>query len=67
MSSNAELKSKAINILLDSLGVIETERFISMIQEEKFDYTKWQQNLDIGNSVRSISQAAMNHRKTEQK
>jgi hypothetical protein len=27
------------------MDVIEAERFISIIQSDKFDYTKWRQNL----------------------
>ena len=29
--------------MLEKLGVVETEQFISTIIREKFDYTKWQQ------------------------
>lgn len=28
--------------MLDKLGVVETERFIAVINRERFDYTKWQ-------------------------
>ena len=42
MSSDVELMNRGIDCLLEKLGVIETERFISVINREKFDYTKWQ-------------------------
>lgn len=35
--------NKGINCLLEKLGVVETEQFISVIIREQFDYTKWQQ------------------------
>ena len=42
MTSDIEIMNRGINCLLEKLGVIETERFISVINSEKFDYTKWQ-------------------------
>lgn len=43
MSENsiADVMDKGIDCLLENLGVVETERFISVIIREKFDYTKW--------------------------
>lgn len=44
MTSNTiEIMNKGMNCLLEKLGVVETEQFISIIIREKFDYTKWQQ------------------------
>ena len=42
MSRDVELMNRGIDCLLEKLGVVETERFISVINREKFDYTKWQ-------------------------
>ncbi len=42
MMNNTEIMNKGINCLLEKLGVVETEQFISVIIREKFDYTKWQ-------------------------
>jgi hypothetical protein len=41
------------------LGIVETERFIALIQREKFDYTVWRQNLFAGLSGEEISKRAM--------
>ena len=35
------LKSAAMEILVKNLGVVEAERFISLILREPFDYTEW--------------------------
>ncbi|MCL1792220.1 MAG: hypothetical protein FWG40_12930 [Peptococcaceae bacterium] len=35
------LKSRAMDVLVKSLGVVETERFITLILKEPFDYTEW--------------------------
>lgn len=40
-NSTAEIMDKGISCLLEKLGTVETERFISVILREKFDYTKW--------------------------
>ena len=42
MTSDIEIMNKGIHCLLEKLGVVETERFIAVINREKFDYTKWQ-------------------------
>ena len=34
---------KGMDILVKELGIIEAKSFISAIQREKFDYTKWHQ------------------------
>ena len=43
MVSNTEIMNRGMSCLLEKLGVVETEQFISTIIREKFDYTKWQQ------------------------
>ncbi|MBQ3377817.1 MAG: hypothetical protein IJG62_06050 [Synergistaceae bacterium] len=42
-NSTAEIMNKGIKCLLENLGAIDAEYFISVIIKEKFDYTKWQQ------------------------
>ena len=43
MVSNIETMNRGMSCLLEKLGVVETEQFISTIIRERFDYTKWQQ------------------------
>ena len=45
MDNTMEIMDKGINCLLQQLGVVETEKFISIINREKFDYTKWRERL----------------------
>ncbi len=59
MLTDTELKIKGYQILANSLGLVEAERFISLIVREPFDYTEWQRSLWIDKSVTEISQAAM--------
>jgi hypothetical protein len=64
MATDMELKSEAMAVLLERLGIVEAERFIALIQREKFDYTQWHDKLWEGKSVREISDAAMEYRKS---
>ena len=45
MDSTMEIMNRGINCLIQQMGVVEAEKFISIINREKFDYTKWQQHL----------------------
>ena len=40
--SNSEIMNKGMKCLTEQMGIIDAERFISIIIREKFDYTKWQ-------------------------
>ena len=63
MVTDMELRLEGMNALLDRLGIVEAERFISLLQREKFDYTQWREGLWEGKSVRELSAAAMGYRK----
>jgi len=41
MSNTAVIMEKGANALLKTLGVLDTEQFISTLLKEPFDYTKW--------------------------
>lgn len=45
MRTDSEIKISGFEILSKNLGMVEAERFIALIQREKFDYTKWRENL----------------------
>ncbi len=63
MLTDTEIKSKGIQVLSEYLGDVEAERFITLIQREPFDYTKWRQDLDENLSINEISRNAMMLRK----
>ncbi|MFZ3090856.1 MAG: hypothetical protein WA240_09580 [Nitrospirota bacterium] len=63
MITDTEIKIKGLEALINTLGEVEAERFISLIMREPFDYTKWQKNLWVDKSVRELSAAAMQLRK----
>ena len=45
MLTDTLLRQEGMSILSEKLGLVEAERFISLIIREPFDYTKWQENL----------------------
>ncbi|MBT3225249.1 MAG: hypothetical protein HN580_12190 [Deltaproteobacteria bacterium] len=59
MKADTEIKILGMEILSQHLGIVETERFIALIQREKFDYTKWRQDLFPEMSGEQISKQAM--------
>ena len=59
MKVDAEIKVLGFEILARHLGLVEAERFITLIQREKFDYTRWRQNLFAELSGEEISRQAM--------
>ena len=63
MRVDTEIKVLGLEILTKHLGLVEAERFVSLIQREKFDYTKWRQTLFADMSGEEISKRAMEYHK----
>ena len=59
MKVDAEIRAAGFEILFRHLGLVEAERFIALIQREKFDYTQWRQTLFVDLSGEEISKQAM--------
>ena len=62
-SSTVEIMNKGMKCLTEHMGIIEAERFISLIIQEKFDYTKWQRDFFDGKSPEEISKEASEYEK----
>jgi len=63
MKTDTMIRIEGMKALREKLGLIETERFISLIHRENFDYTEWQRDLwkdksidDIFNAAKSFSE-----------
>ena len=67
MRTDTEIKMAGFELLSKNLGMVEAERFIALIQREKFDYTKWRENFFNGLSGEDISQRAMAFQQTLKK
>jgi len=45
MRSDTLIKSDGMRVLAEKLGIVEAERFITLVLREPFDYTEWQRSL----------------------
>jgi hypothetical protein len=58
MTAEAVLRREGMEALIDRLGSIDAERFITSILREPFDYTVWQSTLFDDLSVEELSARA---------
>ena len=59
MNTDTEVRIRGLRALIEALGIVEAERFITLILREPFDYTQWQKQLWTERSVDELGQAAM--------
>ena len=67
MRTDTEIRIEGMKILFANMDNVEAEKFISIIQRDKFDYTKWRQNLYEGLTVKELSEKAMRLRDLKNK
>jgi len=53
--------------LIENFGYVQTERFISLMNREPFDYTEWQRSLYEDMTVEDLSKKAMENRLNKKK
>ncbi len=62
--STLDLLTRGMECLVKNLGVVEAEYFITIVQRERFDYTKWQRkqfdDVDLHSFVNSAAEYAKN-------
>ncbi|MDR1700219.1 MAG: hypothetical protein LBR68_03415 [Lachnoclostridium sp.] len=63
MRTDNLVRVDAINILLANLGEVDTERFISLIKRDTFDYTEWRHSLFENQSIQEIHDLAAEYEK----
>jgi len=60
MRTDSVVKTTGMQVLRDSLGKVDAERFIMLLLREPFDYIKWRENFNNENiSLRELSLHAM--------
>jgi len=62
MLADTVLRDSGMKILKEKLGLMEAERFVTLILREPFDYTKWRQDFvkKFENmSIEDVSKLAM--------
>ena len=64
MQTDNAIRMAGMKILSEKLGIVEAEKFISLIIRENFDYTKWrEENLNQKISVLELSRQASEYAK----
>ena len=54
MRSDTLIKSDGMRILAENLGIVEAERFITLVLRDPFNYTEWQHTLYNNMSVKEL-------------
>jgi len=54
MKTDTVIKSEGLRVLAENLGIVEAERFVTLLLREPFDYTDWQRKLYQGETVSSL-------------
>ena len=63
MRTDNLVRIEAMEVLLETLGTVDTERFISMVKRDTFDYTEWQRKLWNDKSIEEIHALATKYEK----
>ena len=45
MRNDSVIKHEGFNALINKLDIVEVERFITILNRERFDYTEWRKTL----------------------
>jgi len=61
MTRDMLIRSEGMKILVDKMGLVEAEKFITLMIRDKFDYTEWQRNLWKDKTVDEIFYTAKNY------
>ena len=58
MRTESVLRMEAMQYLIEKLGEVDAERFVSLINREHFDYTRWRKSLWADRNIDEIYNAA---------
>ena len=58
MRTEAEIRMQGMQALIGSLGLIETERFLIAVNQDKFKYTEWRRTGLPDMDIEQIAAAA---------
>ena len=67
MLTDTEIKRKGVRILIEKLGAVDAEKFISLINKEPFDYIQWQSTLWSDQTIEQVSEKARLYRTNNKK
>jgi hypothetical protein len=65
MKPDFEVRLDGMRALDDALGPVEAERFITLLNREKLDYTEWRKQQWLDETVASLAEKARAQRQAE--
>jgi heme oxygenase len=63
--TDAVLLDSGMNLLVEHFGLVEAERFLYLVNRDRFDYTRWHGILSEGKTIEEIAERAMQKRKLQ--
>lgn len=64
-AGTVEILNRGMKCLIEQMGIVEAEHFVSTIIREKFDYTKWQRQYFDAKTSEEISIEAAHFEKEQ--
>ena len=61
MRTDATIRNEAMGALVRTLGMVDAERFISMVKCDTFDYTEWRRGIWNDMSIEEVYAEASAH------
>lgn len=58
MRTDTEIRLNGVRALVQALGAVEAERFVALINRERFDYTEWRKTQWLDETVASLAAKA---------
>jgi len=65
--TDTEIRRKGLQALIQALGEVEAEKFITLIIREQFDYTEWQRTLWEHKTIDQLNEEAGNYIKSKKR
>ena len=56
MKTDAAIKQEGLKVLREKMGMVDMERFIVLLNREKFDYTIWRKEVFENMSIDELAQ-----------
>ena len=66
MKTDMEIRHDGMKLLRTQLGLVESERFLTLMLREPFDYTQWLQDQWNNSTVTDLAEQARNLRKNNE-
>lgn len=66
MRSDTDIRCDGMKALVDALGLVEAEKFITLIKCDTFNYTEWQAHLWEEKTVDELFNAAQENEEKEE-